>query len=133
MNPVDVTLTPSLFEVRADGHSRDASASPEDESHAPVQISLRVEPERVSVPGRARVLVRVLRQGRPLDGFRLSISSSRGRLSLQGGTTRAGVLSAELQGQPDDVGVALVRVHSDVWEAQAVLSTGLEFVREGAA
>jgi hypothetical protein len=133
MKPVDVTLTPSLFEVRPDAGSGGAAASAADESQAPVQISVRVEPERVAVPGRARVLVRVLRHGRPLDGFRLSISSSRGRLSLQGGTTRAGVLSAELQGQPDDVGVALVRVHSDVWEAQAVLSTGLEFVREGAA
>jgi hypothetical protein len=118
MKPIDVSLRPSLFETASEGQDGGG-----------VQISLTVEPSRVEVPGRARVVVRVLRKGRPLDGFPVSISASRGQLSRRKGATRSGVVAAELQGRPDDVGVALVRVHSDVWEAQAVLSAGLEFVR----
>jgi hypothetical protein len=116
--PVDATLRPSLFD-------RTASADPT----AEVSITLSVEPSRLRPPGRAQVVVRVLRQGRPVDGFPVAISCTRGELSHRRGVTRHGVLVAELRGEPEDLGTATVRVHSDLWEAQAVLSAGLEFVR----
>jgi hypothetical protein len=119
MKPTGVSLRPSLF--------RTASAPESTESD--VQITLTVQPTRLPVSGQARVVIRVLREGRPVDGFPVSISSTRGVLSRRKGVTRHGVVVAELRGQTEEIGSATVRVHSDVWEAQAVLSAGLEFVR----
>ena len=117
MKPNDATLRPTLFEaLRFDQPAGD------------VQISVTVEPTRVRVPGRAQVVVRVLQRGRPVDGFPVSITTSRGKLSTASFSTRSGVVSAELRGRPQDIGAGLVRIHSDLWEAQAVLSADVEFV-----
>jgi hypothetical protein len=117
MKPNDATFRPTLFE-----------AARSDQATGDVQISVTVEPTRVRVPGRARVVVRVLQKGRPVDGFPVLITSSRGKLSKGTASTQAGVVLAELRGQPQDVGAGLVRIHSSLWEAEAVLSADVEFV-----
>jgi hypothetical protein len=119
MRAIDVSLVPSLF----------GAAGSSEPGEADVRITLIVEPSRVRVPGRARVVVRVQREGRPVDGYPISISCTRGVLSRQRGTTRFGMLVADLEGLPEDVGPAAVRVYSELREAQAVLSAGLEFIR----
>ncbi len=95
-----------------------------------LRISLCVSPSRLCVTDEARVVVRVCVGGRPVEGHRLRLTTSRGKLSRRSGRTQSGVLSASLRGQPGEEGLAVVRVHSDVWEAQAVLSVPLEFVAE---
>ena len=117
MKPSDATLRPTLFE-----------AAKSDEPAGDLQISVSVEPTRVRVPGRARVVVRVLQKGRPVDGFPVLITTSRGKLSNVTASTQAGVVLAELRGRPQDIGAGIVRIHSKAWEAEAVLSADVEFV-----